>query len=102
MARGLLVVQSQPADPGREDEYNAWYAAHLEDVRAVPGFVSARRYKVPGSEPGEYLAVYEIEADDLRAPMSALRGRDRDGGAGATDAIRMDPPPTVTLYELID
>jgi hypothetical protein len=40
----------------------------------VPGFVSARRYRRVGDDGGaEYLAVYEIDADDLAAPVSELR-----------------------------
>jgi len=47
MPKGLMVVQSRPSDPEREDEYNEWYShTHLPEIRAVPGFVAARRYKL--------------------------------------------------------
>lgn len=50
MPKGMLVVESRPADPAREDEYNDWYTnTHIPEVCAVPGFVAARRYKArPG------------------------------------------------------
>jgi hypothetical protein len=103
MAKGILVVESRPADPDREHEYNEWYSGmHLKDVCAVPGFVGARRYKVPGSDPASYIAIYEIEADDLAAPLDELRARGTDGRMAMSDVLQMDPPPTVTLYELIE
>jgi hypothetical protein len=81
MAKGILVVESRPADPDREHEYNEWYSGmHLKDVCAVPGFVGARRYKVPGSDPASYIAIYEIEADDLAAPLDELRADRRADG----------------------
>jgi hypothetical protein len=45
--KGILVVQSRPSDPSREGEFNEWYAdTHIPEVCAIPGIVSARRYKV--------------------------------------------------------
>jgi hypothetical protein len=57
---------------------------------------------VRGSEPASYLAVYEIDADDLDAPLAELRSRGSEGRAAMSDVVRLDPPPTVTLYELIE
>jgi hypothetical protein len=102
-----MVVQSSPSDPGREDEYNAWYSnTHLDEVRSVPGFVAARRYKVHGAEAGPsghaYMAIYEIEADDLTAPMAELRARSASGELHMSDVLQLDPPPVVTVYELME
>ncbi|MFC5752234.1 hypothetical protein [Actinomadura rugatobispora] len=108
MPKGIMVVQSGPSDPAREDEYNEWYGkTHLADVCAVPGFVGARRYKVRdgGGEGGagpSYLAIYEIEADDLAAPLAELRARSISGQIKMSDALQMDPAPVVTFYELIE
>ena len=102
MPKGIMVVQSSPSDPSGEDEYNRWYTeVHIPEVLAVPGFVSARRYRVLGAaEPGRHthLAVYELEADDLTAPVKELRAR------SSSDAARppLGPPPVVTIYELLD
>ncbi|WP_106398792.1 DUF4286 family protein [Actinocorallia populi] len=101
MPKGIMVVQSSPSDPSREDEYNAWYTdTHLPEVLAVPGFVSARRYKVLGGGPEghTYLAVYELEADDLTAPVKELRAR----GTSKNDLPPLGPPPIATIYELLD
>jgi len=106
MPKGIMVVQSSPSDPSREDEYNDWYDnTHLPEVLAVPGFVSARRYKVfGGAGPSQhaYLAVYELEADDLTAPVRELRARSASGGTTKRDLPPLGPPPVVTIYELLD
>lgn len=106
MPRGVMVVETSPVDPSREDDFNDWYTnAHLPELLAVPGFVRARRFKVTG-EPAEgrhrYLAIYEIEADDLSAPLAELRTRAKAGQSTATDAVSTEHPAVVTLYELID
>jgi len=102
--KGIMVVQSEPVDPAHEDEYNDWYDnTHVPEICAVPGFVSARRYKVHGEGgPPAYLAIYEIDADDLTAPAAELRARSAAGRTHGTGALRRDPPPVVTIYELME
>ncbi len=76
MPSALMVVGSNPVGPEQEAEFNRWY---LDDVLAVTGFTKARRYTLSpvrpmaDTEPSPfgYLAVYEVEADDL-----AVAGRD--------------------------
>jgi hypothetical protein len=111
MPKGIMFVASRPADPAREDEYNEWYSTtHVPEVCAVPGIVAARRYRVHDtgglgapdpSAPG-YVAIYEIDSDDLAAPLTELAARSVDGRVNMSDAIQMDPPPVVAIYELID
>jgi hypothetical protein len=81
VARYLLVVNSNPVQ-GREQEYNEWYSnRHLADVRALPGVVSARRFVLEnaqmsgGPRPFKYLALYEVETDDLQNFISQLLAR---------------------------
>jgi hypothetical protein len=103
MPKGIMVVQSRPSDPAREDEYNQWYShTHLPEIRAVPGFTAARRYQVHNGADHSYLAIYEIDADDLTDPVKELRARSASGQMHKSDALQLDPPPVVTLYELID
>ncbi|WP_051163595.1 hypothetical protein [Nocardia brevicatena] len=77
MPRHILLVHSSPRD-GRDAEYNTWYdMVHLPDVLQVDGFVAARRFVAVPSIHGEtpelpYLAVYEIDTDDLPAALAAL------------------------------
>lgn len=78
MASHCFVVFTNPV-AGREEEFNDWYSnTHLRDVVAVPGFVSARRFKVadPTSTlPGQYLTLYQMETDDPQQALSDLNSR---------------------------
>jgi hypothetical protein len=104
--KGIMVVQARPSDPAREDEFNDWYGnTHLPEILAVPGFVAARRYKLHDPSGGgspAYLAIYELDADDLSDPVKELHARSAAGQTHTSDALQTDPPPVVTLYELVD
>ena len=68
MGRCMLVVMSD-AKEGGEDEFNAWYTnEHLADIVAMPGFRSAKRWRLRtlnmGAFSNKYLAIYDIDADD--------------------------------------
>jgi hypothetical protein len=103
-------VQSDPSSAEREAEYNDWYSkTHLGELCAIPGIVAARRYRVhdagiPGSDssPQKYLAIYELEADDVGAPIDELQKRAADGKIELSGALQMSPPPVATLYELME
>jgi hypothetical protein len=86
-----FVVFSNPA-PGREDEYNDWYdGVHIGDVVAVPGFTSAKRFRlVPGREEmpdHRYLAIYDISSDDIDATRGDLMARAGDGRMPISEAL---------------
>ncbi len=83
-----MVVGSNPADPTRDAAFNAWYTdTHLADVLAVAGFQAARRYALSdvrpmtgtAASPFGYLAVYEIESDDLQQTARELQAALDDG-----------------------
>jgi hypothetical protein len=77
MTKHILLVESNAVE-GREDEYNSWYSdQHLGDIIGVKGFVSARRFEAQPSVQGlmppyKYLAIHEIENDDLPSVIDAL------------------------------
>jgi hypothetical protein len=78
MARYIFAVHSNPAE-GREQEYNDWYTSrHLDDLRACPGVVAARRFTLADQQvqhepqPFKYFALYEIETDDLQGFIDEL------------------------------
>jgi hypothetical protein len=79
MAKATVLVFTNCADPAREKEFNEWYDnTHVPDVLATPGFVSCTRYELMGDAgPGQakFLAVYEVESDDLGATMAGLQQR---------------------------
>ncbi|ONH24077.1 DUF4286 family protein [Pseudofrankia asymbiotica] len=107
MAKGIMLVQASPASPELEDEFNRWYDEdHLPDLLTTPGFVAARRFRLREGSRGpaadgapRYLAIYEIEADDLDAALQAMRTRPDRGAVSA--ALGMNPPPVTYIYDLL-
>ena len=83
MPKWLLTVESNSADPAKEKELNEWYdTIHLPDILETPGFVRAARYEnaSPSEGQGKFLAMYEIETDDLGQTMAQF-GEIVDGKA---------------------
>jgi hypothetical protein len=74
VAKYVYVILSNPVE-GKEDEYNDWYTnTHLADVKRL-GFSSARRFKladIPQPAEHKYLALYEVETDDIAAVSDSL------------------------------
>ena len=73
MERWLLVALSNCSDPAREEEFNHWYdTVHVPDVLETPGILRATRFKCRDPQEGhwEYLAVYEVETEDIEQTMS--------------------------------
>src|SRR5688572_2575958 len=63
--RTALLVVDVVVDPADADELNRWYdEEHVPEKRATPGFRSARRF-AHASEPGRFLAVYEVDDPDV-------------------------------------
>jgi hypothetical protein len=90
MPANLQIVFSRFPDSVDEDDFNAWYEAHLPEILSIPGFVSAQRYRlepvvVDDDAPVayRYLALYEIEGDpeQLLAEMEKRRFGTRDSYA---------------------
>ena len=60
---GALLMASMNVDPAAEAEFNEWYNdEHLPQLAAVPGVLSARRYRAtePASE-RRYVAIYHLQ-----------------------------------------
>jgi len=75
MERYILEVRTNCSDPEREAEYNDWYnKTHLPDVLETPGVIRATRYENTDPAEGEakFVAIYEIETDNIDAFMNAL------------------------------
>ena len=98
MARGIILVESRPSSPDRDQEYNSWYdGVHLRELLALDGFVSARRFRPVDGE-GPYVAIYEIEGDDLQAVLDNMIAN--AGQLHMSDALQLDPPPIPRLLEV--
>jgi hypothetical protein len=111
MPKAVMVVYTNPV-PDQEDEYNDWYDnRHLAEVCAVPGIVSARRFKIGEgdglpSSAGEskYLALYELDADDLSQPMKEIAARSGTDKMYISPAMSVDDPeiaPRLAIFEQI-
>jgi hypothetical protein len=106
--RATLVVYTNPSDPAREEEYNSWYnEIHLPDVLAIEGFVAATRFRIADaridpSAPApahRYLALYEVETDDMQGALDALVAAAPN--MRMSDVLQMDPPSGVALFEQV-
>ena len=91
MPRYTFVVLTNPV-PGKEAEYNEWYnMQHIPDVLNVPGFVGAQRFRLSDTQMGDdkkthkYLALYEIETNDLAATFKEMAAR-----RGTPDIVMSD------------
>ena len=76
------------AAAGKDEEFNTFYTTrHIFDVTAIPGFVSGQRFvrnetqMTPNVEPklANYLALFQIRADNLDAVTADLLNRIRTG-----------------------
>jgi hypothetical protein len=59
---GALLAASMNIDPAAEAEFNEWYnTEHLPELGAVPGVLSARRYRAADTNSERrYLALYHL------------------------------------------
>ncbi|MGD9365094.1 MAG: hypothetical protein PVH87_05315 [Desulfobacteraceae bacterium] len=68
MKKWLLIVESNCTDPDRDADFNEWYNnIHLPDMLELPAVVRVDRYENinPGDGEAKYIALYEIESDDI-------------------------------------
>jgi hypothetical protein len=93
MQNHVFVVFTNAVE-GRENIYNKWYTdVHLKDVLKVPGIVAAQRFRLSDVQrdappfPWRYLALYEIETDDLNRTLAALRERAGTSAMVISDAV---------------
>ena len=98
MAKGIIYVETRPSSPDREQEYNTWYdEVHLPELVALDGIVSARRLRPVDGE-GPYVALYEIEGDNLQAVLDNMVAN--GGRLQMSDALSLDPRPIPRLLEV--
>ena len=60
---GTVLVVTMEVDPADEAEFNRWYnEQHLPERMAIPGYISARRFKLEeGDGALQYLCIWELE-----------------------------------------
>lgn len=91
--RHVFVVLTNPVE-GREQEFNDWYTdRHLADVVAIPGIVSAQRFRLSEGQrmadpPYAYCALYELETDDPAGVMKEVVARSGTDAMPISDAMQ--------------
>jgi hypothetical protein len=92
VAHYTFVVLTNAVE-GKDEEFNDWYNnRHLPDILATEGFVAAQRFRLaemnPEQEfPHRYLALYEVETEDLDKTNQALMEAANDGGMFISPAL---------------
>ncbi|GAB2851665.1 hypothetical protein GCM10022221_58880 [Actinocorallia aurea] len=98
MARGLLYVATRPASPEDAAAYHEWYEnTHLKEMAAIEGVTLARRF-APLAEGDPYVALYDIEADDLASIRTRLAEAGKAGLLSAPVGVSTDPPPVLRYF----
>ncbi len=88
---------------GREQDFNDWYQnIHLRDVVAVEAFKSAQRFRLNQSmvdepSPWPYMAIYDVETDDIDGAIAELKRRAGTDRMVISDA--MAPQVFASAYE---
>jgi hypothetical protein len=100
VAKGILYVETRPASPEQEDAYHAWYEGHLRELLAVDGFVAARRF-APVDGDGPFVAIYEIDSDDIASARERMADAVRAGKVTNSPTVQSDPPPVVRVLREI-
>ena len=100
MTRFVGIALTNPVE-GREREFNEFYdKQHVPEILALPGCVSAQRFKLSDIQipnrpcPYRYLAIYEFEADAVEAAVTALLER---GGTPAMPRSDATAPKMLTM-----
>src|ERR1700754_212559 len=98
MPRGIIYVETMPASPDREAECHKWYNdTHLGQILEVDGIVSARRF-APTDGDGPFIAIYELDCDDLDAIVGRLRELGASGKMSSLQYLDMQTPPIPKVY----
>jgi hypothetical protein len=97
MPRGVLYVETYPSSPEREAEYREWYQTHMRELVAIDGIRSARHF-APLEADGPFVAIYEIETDDIALMRERMVAALERGEVTRSPALQTDPPAVSRLY----
>jgi hypothetical protein len=101
MPRGIIYLETMPVSPDREADYHKWYNdTHLAEIVSVDGIVSARRF-APTDGNGPFVAIYELDCDDLDAVVERMGELGASGKMSSLQFLSMDAPPIPHVYREI-
>lgn len=97
MARYLYVVLANPVED-QDEAFNRFYDEHhIPDVLRIPGMKSVQRFQLSPEQrqaapsPFRYLAIWEIETDDIRALGAEIARRSGTSEMPKNPYICQDP-----------
>jgi hypothetical protein len=101
MPKGIMYVETMPVSPDREADYHTWYNdTHLAEIVSVEGIVSARRF-APVDGNGPFIAIYELDSDDLAGAQQRLAALGQSGQMSSLEHLQLDPAPVTRIYREI-
>lgn len=101
MPRGIMYLETMPVSPEREADYHEWYNdVHLAEIFSVEGIVSARRF-APTDGKGPFIAIYELDCDDLDSVVQRLSELGASGKMSSLELLDMKTPPIPHVYREI-
>ncbi len=92
MSKNFMIVLSN-AKPGRDAEYMDWYEkVHLGEICSIPGCKNGHMYEVDAEASAappvaRYMSIYELELDDPKVFLAAIREKGRSGKLQRSDAV---------------
>ncbi len=91
MSSNLQLVFGTPGPGVSDEEFDAWYDEHLDEILSIPGFRSAQRYRLQSVvvDPGidlafRHVVVYEVDSDTA-ALMAAMQERELNSASSYSD-----------------
>ncbi len=101
MPKGIMYVASLPVSPDKEADYHNWYnQTHLAELAEIDGVVSARRF-APTDGQGPFIAVYELDSDNLDGVLARMGELAASGQMSSLELLNLDPPPVPKIYREI-
>ena len=102
LPRGIIYLETMPVSPDHETDYHEWYNdTHLAEICSVEGVVAARRF-APIDGEGPFVAVYELDCDDLDGVVQRMGELGKSGKMSSLQYLSMDaPPPIPKVYREI-
>ncbi len=100
MGKYILIVTTR-AKAGKDEEFKNWYKnVHIPELLQISEFIKGTRYYSENSEAeSPYLAIYEIESNDIKVTMDKLQARSKD----MTRSEAMDEEfVSLQVYKLLD
>jgi hypothetical protein len=101
MAKGILYVETH-ADPSQVAAYHEWYNnAHLTEVCKLDGIVSARRFEALDDDGTTFIAIYEIDADNIEDARDAVFAFMKSGNMSMPVGMDVTKAPVTKFFRQI-